>query len=89
MPSNCTTVMLCDTGGNEREIESFYIIILHLLKQYSRRWISLQYNKSVLVLPHFTSATFLIHAWRSSITRYIIDYEFFFFFPLFFMYNAI
>ena len=35
-----------------------------------------------LVLPHFLPLPlFLIHASRSSITWYIIDYELFFFFP--------
>ena len=87
MPSNCTTVMLCviqvetNWWDRDRFISSYYIYwnSIHV-DEYLYSIISL-YS---LVLPHFLPLPlFLIHASRSSITWYIIDYELFFFFSLY------
>lgn len=69
------------TWDRDRFISSYYIYwnSIHV-DEYLYSIISL-YS---LVLPHFLPLPlFLIHASRSSITWYIIDYELFFFFSLY------
>lgn len=48
-------------GGASRK-SLFFISSLHLLKQYPRRWVFLQYNILYRIFVRFSSCPFLIHA---------------------------
>lgn len=48
-------------GGASRK-SLFLISSLHLLKQYPRRWVFLQYNILYRIFVRFSSCPFLIHA---------------------------